>query len=211
LNQGKPPFLVAIVGGSCSGKSRLAEKLQREIGSRFVSLISLDDFFLDRSHLSPRQRERINYDHPRAIEWSLVKHSLKDCLSNRTAKIPNYDFSTHCRVKEWRNLTPKPLVILEGLWVLRIPAIRDLFRLKIFLDCSAHTRLRRRLKRDARSRGRTRASIAAQFRDTVEPLHQKYVAGQRAFADLVLAEKCGSSEVKRLAALLRARLRGETK
>jgi uridine kinase len=210
LNQTRAPFLVAIVGGSCSGKSRLAERLKREIGSRFVSLIPLDDFYLDRSHLSPRQRARINYDHPRAIEWYLVKRSLNACLSNRPAKIPKYDFSTHYRKKEWRILTPKPLVILEGLWPCRLSTIRALFQLKIFLDCSAHTRLRRRLKRDAHSRGRTRASIAAQFRETVEPMHQKYVTGQRAFADVVLLEKCGSSDVKQLVALLRARLRDAT-
>jgi uridine kinase len=79
-------------------------------------------------------------------------------------------------------------VIIDGLWVLRRPAVRRLLDLKIFVECPAATRLERRLQRDSASRGRTKASVRKQFRDTVDPMHRKYVSPQERFADLVLGE-----------------------
>src|SRR5262245_32229390 len=123
--------LVAIVGGSGAGKSWLARKLQTALGSRAVR-ISLDDFYRDRSHTSPARRANINFDHPRAIDWPAVERAVRDLRSGRTARLPRYDFKTHCRLREENILTPKPVVLIEGLWLLRRPSLRRLFDWRIF-------------------------------------------------------------------------------
>lgn len=193
------PILIAIAGGSGSGKTHLAKKLQAALG-RSAGCLSLDDFYRDRSHLAPARRARINFDHPAAIEWPLVERTLRSCLSGKVVSVPRYDFATHSRTPMANSFKPKPVVLVDGLWLLRRPAVRRLFALRIFIDCPANTRLNRRLARDQRSRGRSAASIRQQFRTMVEPMHARYVAPQARSADVHLRGSWGPREV---AALLR--------
>lgn len=199
------PLLVAIVGGSGAGKSWLADKLHAALG-RDAARLSLDDFYRDRSKLSPGQRARINFDHPRAIDWDGLTALLRGIATGRAVSAPSYDFKTHCRRAAGRMVHPKPVLLMDGLWLLRRPALRKLFALKIFIDCPARLRWRRRLARDVASRGRTRASIREQFRKMVEPMHGRFVESQRRWADVVLKSNFNEREARRLAEQLRARL-----
>ncbi len=195
------PFLIAIVGGSGSGKSWLAERLASALAPKAARL-SLDDFYLDRSHLSPARRARINFDHPRAIDWHAFERVIRALRAGRPARLPSYDFATHSRRASSQVLQPRLIILVDGLWLLRRPSLRRLFALKLFLDCPNRTRLVRRLARDLRTRGRTRASIQAQFRNQVEPMHCKFVAPQARWADVVLHSPINVHQVARLAGLL---------
>src|SRR5689334_7937823 len=195
------PVLVAIVGGSSSGKSWLAQRLAELIPARVVRL-SMDDFYLDRSHLSPARRSKINYDHPRAIDWRLFERSLRRLRSGEPAQVPQYDFKTHSRLPGYRTIKPAPFVIIDGLWLLRRPKLRKLFDLSVFLDCSRKTRLKRRLSRDCITRGRTLASVRDQFRRTVEPMHVKFVMPQAELSGFRLKEGFPTSRLRVLAELL---------
>jgi uridine kinase len=190
--------LIAIVGGSGAGKSWLADQLHRIIG-KGVSRLSLDDFYRDRSSLAPTRRDKINFDHPRAIDWPSVEQVLRDCQSGRPAHLPRYDFSTHTRSSHADLWQPTPLIIMDGLWLLHRPAVRRRFDFRIFIDCPARLRLRRRLERDATERGRTPASVRRQFSTTVAPMHQRYVEPQARWADVVLTSPIDGAELHQLA------------
>jgi len=189
---------IAIVGGSGSGKSWLADRLQKLLG-KSATRLSEDDFYLDRSHLAPARRAQLNFDHPRAIDWNAFEAALNNLLSGKTARVPCYDFSTHCRAGREKTLKSQPFILAEGLWLLRRPSVRRLFARTIFLDCPATTRLKRRLERDQQARGRTEASIRKQFRETVEPMHRLYVQPQDKRANLVLKPGWGELEIAAIA------------
>lgn len=191
------PLLVAIVGGSGSGKSRLAARLADALGAK-AGCLSLDDFYLDRSHLSPARRARINFDHPRTIDWPAFESALRALKSGRSTRHPVYDFATHSRQRKASVLNPKPVILVDGLWLLHRPPLRRMFTLGIFLDCPARVRLGRRLARDLRSRGRTADSIRRQFRTTVEPMHRRYVAPQAGLAGLVLKANPNARQIKEI-------------
>jgi len=195
------------VGGSGSGKSWLADKLAAALGGDAARL-SLDDFYRDRSHLSATRRARLNFDHPRAIDWPTLEAVLRQCSAGRPTRLPCYDFATHCRSSKRRILRPKPVILVDGLWLLRRPSMRSLFGFRIFLDCDARTRFRRRLARDLRMRGRTAASVRKQFRETVEPMHRRFVAPQAKYADVILRGERQPSAIGRLAAILRTHADG---
>lgn len=205
MKRQKQPLLVAIVGGSGSGKSWLAKNLQTALGKR-AGRLSLDDFYRDRSHLSPARRERVNFDNPAAIDWLGFKKVLKDCLRGRELKVPEYDFQTHCRLRGPRSLKPKPIMLVDGLWLLRFRGIRRLFGFAIFVDVPMRMRLRRRLARDVTVRGRSQKSVAEKFRKTVEPMHRRFVADQIHRADFVHKGDWNRRRVADLAALLLQRL-----
>src|SRR5579862_7022667 len=123
LDPADRPRLVAIVGGSGAGKSWLAQQLQRRLGKEATRLC-LDDFYRDRAHLPVAQRGQINFDHPRAIDWPLFEAILRACRAGRLLAVPRYDFSRHVRRRSpgwWR---PKPVVLVEGLWLLRRASLR---------------------------------------------------------------------------------------
>ncbi len=188
---------VAIVGGSGAGKSWLAERLQNCFGAN-CARVSLDSFYQDRSHLPASKRERINYDHPRAIDWPRVTHFLREARAGRTTFIPQYDFKTHSRLAPalW---DPKPVVVFEGLWLLARPSVRRQFDLSIFLDAAGWLRLRWRTGRDVAERGRTPESVRRQFISQVGPMHVRHVAPQRRWADMVLKQKIGKPEIDQVA------------
>jgi len=201
----KQPLLVAIVGGSGSGKSWLADKLQSALGHN-AGRLSLDDFYRDRSHLSPAQRARINFDRPSAIDWPTFERALNRCLDRRPTLVPRYDFKTHCRLPRSAYLKPKPIMLVEGLWLLRSPRIRRFFDFRIFLDSPMKLRLRRRLSRDVTDRGRSPKSVRDQFRKTVEPMHRKFVLPQIQWSDAVLKGHRSGRDIAKLTALLRQRM-----
>lgn len=191
--------LIAVVGGSGSGKSWLARQLQRRLGAR-AGTVSLDAFYRDRSALPPRERQRVNFDHPAAIDWPLVAEKLAAIKRGEDVGLPRYDFVTHTRLARARRWRPKPVVVVEGLWLLHRPQLRRLFSLSIYLDCPAAVRRERRIARDQRERGRTRASIVRQFRQQVAPMHNRFVAPQSRRADRVFTTAVTGVEIAGLIA-----------
>lgn len=180
-----PARLVAITGGSGAGKSWLADRLQRLFGSQ-AGRITQDSFYLDRSHLSAEERSRLNFDHPDALDWACFRETLEALLAGRETRMPTYDFSTHCRGLGEQPVVPRPVMIVDGLWLLHHPEIRRLFSLSIYIPCPSEERLRRRLARDTAERGRTPESVHQQFNETVAPMHRLFVEPQARHANLVI-------------------------
>jgi len=189
------PTLIAITGGSGSGKTWLASQLQESLGAE---RIWMDDFYHDRSHLPPGRRAKINFDHPDALDWTSFESSLSAVARGNTVRLPVYDFETHARLPKTRLLRSSPVVLVEGLWPLRKQSNRRLFALRCFIDCPVETRLHRRLTRDQAERGRTPAEVLRQFCETVAPMHDRYVAPQKRFANFTVHFPVTSATVQHL-------------
>jgi len=202
------PHMIAIVGGSGAGKGWMAARLCEFFGEQACHL-SLDNFYRDRSHLPPARREQVNFDVPRAIDWDRTEQVLSDCLAGQATRVPRYDFTTHTRLTSTDPWQPTSLVFVEGLWLLRSPATRRLFSLKIYLDCPASLRLRRRRARDVAERGRTAAAVERRFQQ-IAPLHDRYVEPQKKWADVVLTQPFSESDLTRLAESLWSLLRPDS-
>jgi uridine kinase len=198
----RPTRIVAIVGGSGAGKTWLADRLQQACGNG-VGRLSLDDFYRDRSHLSPARRSAINFDHPRAIDWPLVMQVLRACRAGQVTRLPRYSFATHTRLHQREEWVPSSIVLMDGLWLFSRPTVRELFDLRIFLACATQLRLERRLARDVAERGRLPEAIRDQFWKTVAPMHDRFVAPQARWADIILTEPPSEAEIRTLIDLVR--------
>jgi len=202
MKSAPPTRLIAIVGGSGAGKTWLADRLQQSWGGPAARL-SLDDFYRDRSNLSPTRRAAVNYDHPRAIDWRLVEQVLRDCQAGRLTRLPRYNFASHARLQDQEQWMPMPVILMDGLWLLWRPAVRQLFDVRIFLSCATQLRLERRVARDSAERGRSPESVRDQFWKTVAPMHDRYVAPQARWADIVVTQPPSETEIQHLLGLLR--------
>jgi uridine kinase len=200
------PRLIGIAGGSCAGKSWLADRLEEALGG-LAARLSLDDFYRDRSSLSIAQRARVNFDNPRSIDWETFKSVLNSCREGHKTLVPQYDFGTHTRYPGLRVFKPAPLILCEGLWLFRNAQIRRLFALKIFIQNPLNLCKSRRLERDLAHRGRAVEEIEKRFDTMVAPMNQKFVAPQERWADVVLREAPTEQTVQSLALRLRELLK----
>lgn len=182
------PFVIGVAGGTCSGKTTVAERLVDVIGSDNLALIRQDAYYIDRTHEAFEVRAAANYDHPDAFEWPLMIKQLTDLIAGQTIKVPIYDYPDHNRSKEVEVIHPTKIVVFEGILALIDPALRELFDLKIFVDTPADIRLTRRLQRDITDRGRTHDSVIAQYLATVRPSHEFFIEPSKRFADLIFPE-----------------------
>ena len=114
----------------------------------------------------------------------------------RPAHVPRYDFSSHCRSGERAECTPTRLLIVDGLWLLTQPNMRELFDLSIYLECPAQVRLERRLARDVVERGRHADDVRRAFETVVAPMHVRHVAPQRRWATVVLHDPVSEADLE---------------
>ena len=178
--------IIGIAGGSGSGKSTLASEIIQSLGSDNVLVIQHDSYYRDRSHIPPAERENINYDHPDAIETSLLVSHLKELRKGRPVEIPIYDFITHTRKSAANTTYPKKFVFVEGIFILVDEALRQLMDIKVYVDTDDDIRLIRRLQRDIIERGRTLKSVINQYKSTVKPMHKAFVEPSKRYADIIV-------------------------
>jgi len=182
------PFVIGVAGGTCSGKTTVAERLVDLVGTDQLALIRQDAYYIDRSHQTFDDRAHANYDHPDAFDWELMNQHLSALLAGQTIPLPVYDYADHNRSKDVVMVAPAPIVVFEGILALYDASLRELFDLSVFVDTDADVRLIRRLQRDVRDRGRTPERIMNQYMTTVRPSHIQFIEPSKRYADVIIPE-----------------------
>ena len=180
-------LVIGIAGGTGSGKTTLMNNLIQRFEGR-VTVLSHDNYYRRNDHLTYEERCRINYDEPAALETDLMARHLEQLRRGETIACPVYDFSQHNRSNETIEISPKSVIIVEGILIFENQELRDLMDIKIFVDTDADVRLCRRIKRDVNKRGRSLESVLEQYQTTVKPMHEKYVEPSKKHANLVVLE-----------------------
>ena len=183
----KDILVIGIAGGTGSGKTTLMNQLINKFSSD-ITVLSHDNYYKRHDELSYEQRCQLNYDEPAALETDLMARHLDKLRQGETIECPVYDFTQHNRSSETITITPKKVIIVEGILIFENKPLRDLMDIKIFVDTDADVRLCRRIKRDVRMRGRTLESVLEQYQETVKPMHEMYVEPSKKFADIVVPE-----------------------
>jgi uridine kinase len=178
--------VIAFVGASGSGKTRLVEALTMADGSRCPAVMRVDDYYRDLSHLDFASRETINFDHPDAIEFNRLAADLGQLKSGVSVHAPVYDFTQHTRSNVTQIIESAELVILEGVLAMAEVATRALIDRLVFVDTPLDTCLSRRITRDAHERGRTEASVRDFWETRAAPMFEHHVRPWQAQADLTL-------------------------
>ena len=181
-------FVIGIAGGTGSGKSTIARSIAASVPSELVALVEHDAYYRDLSHLSDEERAKVNFDHPDALETSLLVEQLAAFKGGQPIPVPIYDFASPTRRKEVRWIEPRPLLVLEGILVLAEARLRELLDLKLYVDTDADIRVFRRLERDIQERGRSFDSVREQYDASVRPMHLQFVEPSKRWADVILPE-----------------------
>lgn len=97
---------------------------------------------------------KFDFDHPDSLDMPLFAECLTDLKQNKQTNIPIYSFNSHQRLPETKYLYGASIIIAEGIMALQDPALRNLYDLKVFVQCDSDVMLARRIKRDVTERGR---------------------------------------------------------
>jgi uridine kinase len=179
---------IGVAGGTGSGKTTVTREIVRRVGEDRIALVNQDRYYHDLSHLDESRWLHHNFDHPSAIEDQLLVSHIRLLKEGRPAELPVYDFTRHVRLPEVERVQPRPVIVIEGILILAIPALRELMDIKIFVDTDPDLRFIRRLERDLRERGRTVNGVVSQYMTTVRPMHLEFVEPSKRWADVIIPE-----------------------
>jgi uridine kinase len=179
-------LVIGIAGGTGCGKTTVVQQLLKELPEGEVGVISQDSYYKDTSHLSYDERVKINFDHPRSIDFDLLGAHLKTLKNNEAIHQPVYSFVKHNRTGDTILTHPRKVMIVEGILILTNPELRDMFDIKIFVHADSDERLIRRLKRDISERGRDLDEVLTRYKTTLKPMHDQFIEPMKEYADIII-------------------------
>jgi uridine kinase len=182
------PLVIGIAGGSGSGKTTVSQAILERVGRERIAYLPHDAYYKDLSLLSPENRMEVNFDHPNSLESDLMTEHIKKLKRWESIELPVYDFKNHVRTSEHRTISPRGVILVEGILIFGEKSLRDLFDVKIFVDTDNDLRFIRRLKRDIEERGRSTESVINQYLNTVRPMHLEFVEPSKRYADVIIPE-----------------------
>lgn len=205
------PYVIGIAGGSGSGKTTVIDNILDKTSEDDTVIFQHDWYYKDNPHLSFEERAELNYDHPEALETTLLIEHLKESVSGRPVTAPQYDFNRHLRQKDTRLIKPQKVIIVDGILILHDKSLRDLMDLKIYVDTDSDLRFIRRMERDIIARGRSRESVVNQYLNSVKPMHDLFVETSKRYADIIIPSSGRNAvAITLLIAKIESLLLGET-
>ena len=179
-------LIIGIAGGTGCGKTTVVNQILNELPEGEVGVISQDSYYTDTSHLNYEERIKINFDHPRSIDFELLVTHLDELKQNKPIQQPVYSFVKHNRTGDTVLTHPRKVMIVEGILILTNPELRDKFDIKIFVHADSDERLIRRLKRDIAERGRDLHEVLSRYQNTLKPMHDQFIEPMKEFADIII-------------------------
>ncbi|MGH2460288.1 MAG: uridine kinase family protein, partial [Chloroflexota bacterium] len=180
-------IVVAIAGGSATGKSTLARALAAELTELRPVILGQDRYFRDFMELSPEEREQVHTaNSSNALHWGAFHAALDALRAGEAIVEPVAGTRPFHRGDEPRTLGPAGLVLVEGLFALWDEHTRAVADLRLYTEVDDDERVLRRIYRDVTERGGTVERIVAWYRRDVKPNYPTYTAATRRFADLIV-------------------------
>lgn len=162
-------LIIGISGGSCSGKSTLADNLNEQLSNDGFNVLHINMDCYYKTSLpnvtAPITRiEYQEYNHPEALDLEKMYSDF-----NAVKEKAEYD-----------------LFIIDGVFALCLDPVREMLDYKFFVDLPSDERLVRRLKRASDPNEQGFADIATRYLDTVRYRHDEFVEPSRWHADIVI-------------------------
>jgi len=179
-------LVIGIAGGSGSGKTSVVKKIIQSIPREKVSVLSQDSYYKDNGSLTQEEKERINFDHPDAIEWPLIAQHVDELRLGHTIQMPTYSYVTCARGKETIPVNPCDVLIVEGILIFTDPSLCKILDLKVFVDTDADERLIRIIQRDVNERGRGLDKSIVHYQNFVKPMHELFIEPSKRLADIII-------------------------
>lgn len=181
-------LIIGIAGGSGCGKSTVVRQIVKKLPKDSVVVISQDAYYKDNGQKSAEERSKINFDHPSSIEFNLLIKHLDALRDGESIEMPIYSYLTCARSKESIPVTPKEVLIVEGILILSNPRMRERMDIKVYVDADGDDRLMRVIRRDIEERGRSFIQVLDHYEKFVKPMHLQFIEPTKRYADIIVPQ-----------------------
>ncbi|MCB0460503.1 MAG: uridine kinase [Flavobacteriaceae bacterium] len=179
-------LIIGIAGGTGSGKTTVVNQIINELPNQEVTVISQDSYYKTTDNLTYQERTKINFDHPRAIDFDLLVDHLGELKKGNIVEQPIYSFAAHNRTKDTIVTHPSKVLIVEGILIFTNQNLRDMIDIKIYVHADSDERLIRRLRRDISERGRDIDEVLQRYQQTLKPMHEQFIEPSKMYADIII-------------------------
>jgi uridine kinase len=187
----KKPYMVGITGGSASGKTLFIKRLVNSFKESELCLLSQDHYYRDR-HLQPKDEKGVeNFDLPESINHEDFIHDVAQLNKGLPVVKKEYTYNNPHVVPKMITFNPAPVIVVEGIFVLYFPEIRNQLDLKVFIDAEEHIKLKRRIKRDGQERGYDLEDVLYRYEKHVAPTFDRFIKPFRTEADIIIPNNHG--------------------
>ena len=159
-------LIIGIAGGTGSGKTTVVSKILQNLNANEVNVLSQDNYYHDNTHLSLQEREKLNYDHPKSIDFDLLVKHVQALKNGESIEQPIYSFVTHTRTGNHVLVEPREVLI--------------------FVHADNDERLIRRIRRDTQERGRDLEEVLHRYQTTLKPMHDEFIEPSKSYADIII-------------------------
>jgi len=176
-----------IAGGSCSGKSFLADAIKAYFLN--TSIIRQDWYYKKIQF----QEDDDTLERFEAFDLLLLFDNIRKIINNEKVLLPTYSYKLHRRINLKRPLNKRSrVIVIEGLYAIKISEIlkgkkwfNNIPYLNIFVDVQEKTMIERRVKRDLIRTNQGENDIISQMNNYVLPTFRKYIKSQKKDAKIV--------------------------
>ena len=181
-------LIIGIAGGTGSGKTTVARKLAEKLHEHIV-VVSQDSYYKDQSHLPLEERQKLNFDHPNAIDFDLLVEQVHQLKEGKDIEQPVYSYLTCSRsTTETVHLSPAPIIIVEGILIFTCEKLMEEMDIKVYVDADDDDRLMRVIARDIKERGKNVEWVMDRYTKTVKPMHLQFIAPSKRYADIIVPQ-----------------------
>jgi uridine kinase len=205
------PLVIGIAGGTASGKTTVARRIVdgltdpategfdetpglagamldsvARVRPAQAAFLDQDSYYRELLDLPLEEKRAFNWDHPEAFDIDLLVAQIRALKSGEPVRKPVYSYANYAREARTVTVEPAPVLVVEGILVLAIEAVRKELDVRIFVDADDDVRVIRRLLRDVKERGRDFDGVVDQYFRTVRPMHLGFVEPSKRHADIIL-------------------------
>ena len=178
--------LFGISGSSGSGKSFIVKFLKSSLGPEVLSVIYHDNYYKKREDQEKDRQGNYNFDLPSSFHQDELVEDLIKIKSGNSIIRKEYTFNNPKINPRSLRVEPKPIIIVEGLFLFNDPKISKFIDKKIFIDCDLNVMIDRRITRDHEKRGYDKSDVLYKYNNHVLPAFNKFILPHKDKSDLIV-------------------------
>lgn len=179
-------MIIAIGGGSGSGKTSFLKALSEKCSAEELCVLSMDHYYFP-SHAHKMDENGIhNFDLPEGVDFKAFRRDLESLQKGSSIEKEEYVFNNPDETPELLKFKSAPVILVEGIFIFHDPEVRKLFDLKIFLHARDNLKIIRRIKRDRVERNYPLDDVLYRYEHHVYPAYERYIAPYLEMADIVI-------------------------
>jgi uridine kinase len=179
-------IIIGISGCSASGKSFIVKYILDNLGEDIVSVLYQDNYYKKREQQVKDDKGNYNFDLPTSFHIDQLIDDIKKIKNGEVVIRNEYTFNNPDVIPKKIIVKPRPIVLVEGLFLFDNSDLSSLFDKKIFIDSQIETMIDRRIKRDYKIRGYDKDDVIYKFKNHVIPAYKKYIFPHKDYSDLIV-------------------------